>query len=88
MASPKTTREAPSGALPFRTRVRMVDVRSSRYAIARRYMIRLRRDDFENPAELAKCAATAHCSVERFREEFEPLIADEPPPHVLATGAV
>ena len=27
--------------------VRLVDVHSTRYAIARRYMIRLRRDDFE-----------------------------------------
>ena len=33
-----------------RTRVRMVDIHSTRYAIARRYMIRLRRDDFEDPA--------------------------------------
>ena len=31
---------------------------STRYAIARRYMIRLRRDDFEDPHELAKLAAT------------------------------
>jgi len=69
-----------------RTRVRMVDVRSSRYAIARRYMIRLRRDDFENPEEIAKFAAVAHSTPEKFRQEFEPLIADEPPPHVLATG--
>ena len=43
-----------------RTRVRMVDIASTRYAIARRYMIRLRRDDFEDPHELAKLAATAH----------------------------
>ena len=33
-----------------RTRVRLVDIHSTRYAIARRYMIRLRRDDFEDPA--------------------------------------
>ncbi len=36
-----------------RTRVRMVDIHSTRYGIARRYMIRLRRDDFEDPHELA-----------------------------------
>jgi len=35
---------------PGRTRLRMVDTRSTRYAIARRYMIRLRRDDFDEPA--------------------------------------
>ena len=42
-----------------RTRVRLVNINSTRYAIARRYMIRLRRDDFEDPHELAKFAATA-----------------------------
>src|SRR6476620_6496695 len=42
-----------------RTRVRMVDIHSTRYGIARRYMIRLRRDDFDDPHELAKMAATA-----------------------------
>ncbi len=63
-----------------RTRVRLVDVTSTRYAIARRYMIRLRRDDFEDPHELAKLASAAQVSPERFREEFEYLIASEPPP--------
>jgi 6-phosphofructokinase 1 len=63
-----------------RTRIRLVDVTSTRYAIARRYMIRLRRDDFEDSVELAKLAATAHMSPEQFRREFEYLIAAEPPP--------
>jgi 6-phosphofructokinase 1 len=63
-----------------RTRIRLVDVASTRYAIARRYMIRLRRDDFEDPHELAKLAATTHISPEEFRREFEYLIASEPPP--------
>jgi 6-phosphofructokinase len=63
-----------------RTRIRLVDVASTRYAIARRYMIRLRRDDFEDPLELAKLAATAHISPEEFRREFEYLMASEPPP--------
>ncbi len=63
-----------------RTRIRLVDVTSTRYAIARRYMIRLRRDDFEDPHELAKLAATAHISPEEFRREFEYLMASEPPP--------
>jgi len=66
-----------------RTRIRLVDVASTRYAIARRYMIRLRRDDFEDPHELAKLAATAHVSPEKFRHEFEYLIAAEPPPLAL-----
>jgi 6-phosphofructokinase 1 len=66
-----------------RARIRLVDVNSERYAIARRYMIRLRRDDFEDPHELAKFAATAHLSLEDFRREFEYLIATEPPPLTL-----
>jgi 6-phosphofructokinase 1 len=63
-----------------RARLRMVDIYSTRYAIARRYMIRIRRDDFDDPHELAKFAATAGMSLEEFRGEFEYLIADEPPP--------
>jgi len=63
-----------------RTRVRQVDIRSTRYAIARRYMIRLRRDDFEDPHELARFAATAKLSLDEFRDQFEYLVKDEPPP--------
>lgn len=66
-----------------RARVRTVDTRSTRYAIARRYMIRLRRDDFDDPHELAKFAATAGLSLQEFRDEFGYLIEDEPPPLVL-----
>jgi len=61
-----------------RTRVRLVDITSTRYAIARRYMIRLRRDDFEDPLELAKLAATAQVTIDDFRSQFEYLIASEP----------
>ena len=67
-----------------RTRVRYVNVHSTRYAIARRYMIRLRRDDFANPHEIARFAAVAHLSLEEFREQFEFLVRDEPPPLDLA----
>ena len=63
-----------------RTRVRLVDVSSTRYAIARRYMIRLRRDDFEDPHELARFAATAGLSLPEFRAQFEHLVDNEPPP--------
>jgi 6-phosphofructokinase 1 len=70
-----------------RARVRLVDTHSTRYAIARRYMIRLRRDDFEDPHELAKFAATVGMSLEEFRHEFEYLAEDEPPPLVMdSTG--
>jgi 6-phosphofructokinase len=63
-----------------RARVRLVDTASTRYAIARRYMIRLRRDDFEDPHELAKFAATCGLTLQDFRNTFEYLIANEPPP--------
>jgi ATP-dependent phosphofructokinase / diphosphate-dependent phosphofructokinase len=66
-----------------RAKIRMVDIRSTRYAIARRYMIRLRRDDFNDPHELAKFAATAGLSLQEYRREFEYLVADEPPPVVF-----
>jgi ATP-dependent phosphofructokinase / diphosphate-dependent phosphofructokinase len=61
-----------------RTRVRLVNVQSSRYAIARRYMLRLRREDFDDPHELARLAATCRVSLQDFREQFEYLIRDEP----------
>jgi 6-phosphofructokinase 1 len=61
-----------------RARVRLVDIESTRYAIARRYMIRLRRDDFEDPHMLAKLAATAGLPEPQFRQQFEHLVADEP----------
>jgi 6-phosphofructokinase 1 len=63
-----------------RTRVRLVDITSARYAIARRYMIRLRRDDFEDPHELARFAATAGMPVQEFRKQFEYLVESELPP--------
>jgi len=65
-----------------RTRVRSVDVRSTRYAIARRYMIRLRKEDFADPHDLAKLASIAHCNISQFRDQFAYVTADEPPPVV------
>jgi ATP-dependent phosphofructokinase / diphosphate-dependent phosphofructokinase len=70
-----------------KAKIRLVDVRSTRYAIARRYMIRLRRDDFEDPHELAKFAATCGLHLQEFRDEFEYLIRDEPPPLDLEKDA-
>jgi ATP-dependent phosphofructokinase / diphosphate-dependent phosphofructokinase len=62
-----------------RSRLRLVNISSTRYAIARRYMIRLRRDDFEDPHQLAKLASTVNLSLDQFRREFESLVAAEPP---------
>jgi hypothetical protein len=61
----------------------MVDVHSTRYAIARRYMIRLRRDDFEDAHELARFAATCGLSLADFRDRFGYLVENELPPIVL-----
>ncbi len=66
-----------------RTRIRLVDITSTRYAIARRYMIRLRRDDFEDPAALAKLAAAAKLPEDEFRRQFEHIVAQEPPPLLI-----
>ncbi len=41
---------------------------------------RLRRDDFNDPHEPAKFATTAHLSLQEFRDQFEYLVKDEPPP--------
>ncbi len=62
------------------TRVRLVDVNAERYKIARRYMIRIRRDDFDDPELLARLAKTANLTVEQFRDRFQPLTRNEPPP--------
>ncbi|TFG96247.1 MAG: 6-phosphofructokinase [Calditrichales bacterium] len=53
-----------------RMKIRMVDTESESYYVANRYMIRLRKDDFDDAHELAKYAATAKISLEEFRKEF------------------
>jgi 6-phosphofructokinase len=63
-----------------KTRVRMVDTESDRYKIARSYMLRLKRSDFESRADLERLAQVAHCSVERFVEQFARLVESEPEP--------
>jgi len=62
-----------------RARVRLVDIRTERYAIARRYMLRLRRDDFESDERLEPLAAVVKLSIEEFRRQSEYLVEDEPP---------
>ncbi len=47
-------------------------------------MLRLRRDDFEDPHELARFAATAGVSLEEFRRQFAYLVEAEPPPLFIA----
>lgn len=57
-----------------RARVRSVDVKSTRYAIARRYMLRLSPSDFANAEDLAKLASIAKLSPDEFRRRFEYLV--------------
>lgn len=63
-----------------RTRVRLVDVDSEHYRIARRYMVRLRRDDFADEAALSRLAATVGLTQDEFRERFAYVVANEAPP--------
>jgi hypothetical protein len=42
-------------------------------------MIRIRRDDFDDPHALAKFAATVGLSLQEFRDQFGYLIEAEPP---------
>jgi 6-phosphofructokinase 1 len=61
-----------------RMRVRMVDLESDPYKIARSYMLRLNASDLSESRELAKLAATANVSPDRFRELFGHLVVNEP----------
>ena len=61
-----------------RARTRLVDVNSTRYHIARRYMVRLRKEDVQDPYELAKLAATVGLSLDDFQKEFGYLVDTEP----------
>ena len=54
-----------------RTKVRMVETQAEYYQVARRYMLRLTREDFKDPHELAKYAATAGISLEAFKKRFK-----------------
>jgi 6-phosphofructokinase 1 len=63
-----------------RTRVRMVNIDTEYYKIARRYMLRLRRDDFDSPEQIARFAAIAKISPDEFVSQFEYLVKDEAPP--------
>jgi hypothetical protein len=57
----------------------LADIHSQKYAIARSYMLRLKREDFADAHETAKLAATCGVSLETFTAEFAYLIDTEPP---------
>ena len=62
-----------------RTRVRLVDIKSTRYLVAREYMIRLRSSDFTHPERLAELARVAGLDAEKFRDRFKYVTDHEPP---------
>jgi 6-phosphofructokinase len=62
-----------------RMRIRMVDVQSESYQIARRYMIRLSHEDLEDPHEVAQYAALLKLPPEAFRAQFGYLVEGNRP---------
>ena len=74
-----TIQEGHMVALPFgsfsdhetgRVRIRLVNVESSSYRVAREYMIRLDREDFEDPDRLRPIAAASGLTPEAFRDRY------------------
>ncbi len=63
-----------------KTRVRMVNIDTESYKIARRYMIRLRKDDFDDEKHLERLAATAKLAPAEFRKRFQYVVEREAPP--------
>jgi len=57
-----------------RTRVRLVEVDSESYRVARQYMIRLERRDLEDPVMLSTLAEVSGMTPEAFRDRFEPAL--------------
>jgi len=78
-----TIQEGHMVALPFgsftdpetgRVQVRLVNVESSSYRVAREYMIRLDREDIDNPERLGPIAAAAGLTPEAFRDRYGYLV--------------
>ncbi len=62
-----------------KTSVRVVDLAKPSYKVAREYMIRLEKEDFENPERLEKLVSVASSkdkpmSVAEFKKKFEPVV--------------
>jgi 6-phosphofructokinase 1 len=53
-----------------RTRVRMVNIGSEGYRVAREYMIRLEPSDFEDPSHVEKLALAGQMTPDEFRNKF------------------
>jgi len=63
--------------------MRAVDVSSEKFRVARQYMVRLNKSDFDDPHELARIADIAKMSLDEFRTEFGYLVENEPEPITL-----
>lgn len=57
-----------------RTKVRHVDINSGAYTIAKQYMIRLKREDFENAEQLKRLAEVVKMSPDEFKAEYGYLV--------------
>jgi 6-phosphofructokinase len=66
-----------------RMRVRMVDITSDRYKIARSYMLRLKAEDLEDRVELAHMATAANMTPAQFKERFGYLVENEARPSMI-----
>jgi ATP-dependent phosphofructokinase / diphosphate-dependent phosphofructokinase len=54
-----------------RVQIRLVNVESSSYRVASEYMIRLDREDLEDPGKLRPIAAAAGLTPEAFRDRYD-----------------
>jgi ATP-dependent phosphofructokinase / diphosphate-dependent phosphofructokinase len=70
-----------------RMRVRMVDVTSDRYKIARSYMLRLKAEDLEDRVELAHLAQAANMTPAGFKQRFGYLVENEMRPSIAPLKA-
>ena len=57
-----------------RAKVRMVDVSSESYQIARRYMVRLAPEDMADARTVGRCASVVGLSADAFRERFSSIV--------------
>lgn len=57
-----------------RTRIRQVDLHTYSYQVARAYMIRLEKSDFDSPDALAALAAEAHMTPQEFRSRYSHVV--------------
>ncbi len=59
-----------------KTKVRMLNVKSNSFEVARQYMIRLTKEDFKDPERLSRLAEVAHLTPGEFKNLFEYTVRD------------